>query len=103
MWFKLAENFEIAPEYDIPVSGLRFWAGYECNERYLMKQVHAAAVMSVFLLIWAVASVLAAGQGLPLSALLVDLSATTVWIVAGGIAVLSAAFEARRSRERQSA
>ncbi|MDJ0993229.1 MAG: hypothetical protein QNI90_06620 [Dinoroseobacter sp.] len=64
-----------------------------------MKRVHTIAVMSVFVVIWAVASVLATGQDLPLSGILAELSATTVWIVTGGIAVVSTAYEARRSRK----
>ncbi|MEM9392687.1 MAG: hypothetical protein AAGA38_02450 [Pseudomonadota bacterium] len=68
-----------------------------------MRRVHAIAVSSVFLLIWAVASVLATGQDLSTSALLSELSASIVWIVAGGIALLSIAQEACTALKPQKA
>lgn len=66
-----------------------------------MRRVHAVAVSSVFFVIWAVATVLATGPELSLSGVVADLSASTVWMVAGGIALLSAAQEARLARKPQ--
>jgi hypothetical protein len=63
-----------------------------------MKWAHCFCVVCVFLLAWAVALVLARDSGVSVSVLLADLAQMVVWLVAGGIATLSAVHEARQGR-----
>lgn len=60
-----------------------------------MKQAHVFSVSAVLIVICAVAHAMAAAHGQSIPALVSGLSQSVVWFVAGGVAVLSAAREAR--------